>query len=95
MGDMLELGTLGEALHGRMGELAAARGVSLLLTEGEISRATHEAAQKAGLTSAVHYESRGDLIAALPELIMPGDCVLVKASNSRKFSEIVEALERL
>ena len=32
------------------------------------------------------------LLAALPELVQPGDCVLVKASHSMAFERIVQAL---
>ena len=33
-----------------------------------------------------------ELLAALPELVQPGDCVLVKASHSMAFERIVQAL---
>ena len=38
------------------------------------------------------FEDKPALIAALPALLQKGDTVLVKASHSRKFEEITEAL---
>lgn len=95
LGDMLELGEAGLRLHRDTGVHAAGCGVDLLLTSGELSEATHEGAEKAGCKNALHFESKRELISALPELIKPGDAVLVKASHSKKYEEIVEALKAL
>ncbi len=89
LGDMLELGEQSPALHAGCGEYAADKGVELLILCGELSRHTAEAAGE----RAVFFESREALIRALPELIRPGDAVLVKASRASKFEEISEALK--
>lgn len=86
---MLEMGENKEKLHAGVGRYAAENGVELILTVGELSRFTSEAAE----IPKAHFSSNEELIAALPELIKPGDTVLVKASHSMKFDEISEALK--
>jgi len=93
LGDMFELGERTHALHAEMGCYAAERGAELVLTCGELSRSTHSAA--AELCEAKHFDTNAELIAALPELLKKGDCVLVKASHSMKFDEISEAIKKL
>lgn len=88
LGDMLELGENGPQMHEAVGRYAAEKGIDLVLTCGEMSRRTYIGAGDAGR----YYDSREELIAALPEMIRPGDKVLVKASRSMRFEEISEAL---
>lgn len=96
LGDMMELGERYTVkLHEMTGARATESGLDLLLTTGEFSENTHKAALEAGIGSARHFRTKPELIAALPELLRAGDCVLVKASNSKKFDEIVEALRKL
>lgn len=95
LGDMMELGEKELELHREIGRHAAACGVDLLLTSGELSEATHQGAEEAGCENSHHFESKSELIAALPELIRAGDAVLVKASHSKKYEEIVETLKNL
>jgi UDP-N-acetylmuramoyl-tripeptide--D-alanyl-D-alanine ligase len=91
LGDMKELGADAAALHYEIGALAASCGAELVLTVGEASA---ETARGAG-THGRHFESKAALIAALPELLRPGDAVLVKASRSMAFEEITAALEKM
>ena len=95
LGDMMELGeSIENRLHRETGEHAAKCGIDLLITTGSLSKKTNEGAKASGL-EAIHFESKNALIAALPTLITTGDSVLVKASNSRKFVDIVESLRNL
>ncbi len=88
IGDMLELGENAAALHADCGALAKSLGIEVI-TLGALS--THAAAAAGGR----HFQSREALIAALPELIHEGDCVLVKASHSMHFEELSEVLKAL
>lgn len=90
LGDMLELGENGPALHRDTGAYAAKRGVRVI----GCGTLACEIAAGAGETAA-YFPDRESLIAALPELIRPGDAVLVKASHSMGFEKIVAALESL
>ena len=89
LGDMLELGERSAALHRETGALAKELGVDLVLTTGaEAARIAEGAGEIAR-----HFETKTDLIAALPALLRPGDAVLVKASRGARFEDIVTALE--
>ena len=90
LGDMLELGERSAALHRETGELARDWGIDLVLTTG--AEAAH-IAEGAG-NIARHFETKAELIAALPELLNTGDAVLVKASRGAKFEDIVSTLEK-
>lgn len=91
LGDMLDMGEQSETLHRDTGRLCAACGIELVLTCGEMAAFI---STEAG-SHARHFDSRAELIAALPELIRPGDAVLVKASHSMRFDEVCTALEKL
>ena len=91
LGDMLEMGGNAPELHRSVGEYAAAHGVDLVITQGELAKYIAEGAGTAG----VHYADRASLLAALPELLHEGDVVLVKASHGAHFEEISEAVKQL
>ena len=93
LGDMLELGAESEALHFSVGELAAKTGIEAVYACGARAKAIFEGAAAAPISR--WFPDRESLIAALPELIEPGDTVLVKASHSMQFEKIVAALEAL
>ncbi|MEG1789026.1 MAG: UDP-N-acetylmuramoyl-tripeptide--D-alanyl-D-alanine ligase [Oscillospiraceae bacterium] len=84
LGDMLELGENTAELHKKTGELALSKG-ALLLTVGELSK------NMGGLS----FDTKSELIAALPRLLKKGDRVLVKASHSMAFEEISDAIKGL
>ena len=86
LGDMLELGDAASQLHRDTGELAKSLGIEQVLCVGDEARHIAQGADGR------HFESVDALIEALPELIRPGDTVLVKASRSIHFERITEAL---
>lgn len=91
LGDMLELGENSAALHREAGEAAKVLGIDLVLTQGDDS--AHLAAGGSGISC--HFESKEALLDALPELILSGDAVLVKASRGMKFEDVTEKLKNL
>ena len=91
LGDMLELGEQTAALHSGVGEYAARLGVEQIVACGALSRHIYEGAKAAG-GDAAYYPDKAALLGDLPALIRPGDTVLVKASHSMAFEEIVERL---
>lgn len=91
LGDMLELGPRTEELHHGVGEYATNAGVDLVIGCGPLSRAIADGAKAAG-SDVLYYEDKARLIAALGDILRPGDCVLVKASHSMAFEEIVKRL---
>lgn len=93
LGDMLELGPQTRALHAKTGAYAARKGVDLLIGCGELSRSTCEGAKDGGC-EAMYFETKAALMAEIKSIIRPGDCVLVKASHSLAFEDVVELLEK-
>lgn len=91
LGDMMELGSDEDALHHKVGLHAAQQGVDLLIACGNLSRHTYDGALAGGIP-AMYFADKPALFEKLPELIHKGDCVLVKASHSRAFEEIVKVL---
>ena len=78
-------------MHFDVGRYAAEKGAELVLTSGPLSAETCRGAGERGR----HFDTREELIAALPGLIRKEDRVLVKASLSSRFDQISEALKAL
>jgi UDP-N-acetylmuramoyl-tripeptide--D-alanyl-D-alanine ligase len=77
LGDMLELGPEERAYHVAIGEHAARADVDVLVTVGPLA-----AAMADGFDGEVHStRDAGEAAALLPDLVRPGDVVLVKASR--------------
>lgn len=93
LGDMLELGENGPALHRALGVYAAEQRMDLVLCCGSLSRQTHSGAEEG--TNSRWYVEKSALMADLAAQVRPGDTVLVKASRGMHFEEIVEKLKTL
>lgn len=88
MGDLLELGSESERLHGDLGSAARAAGVRRLFALGERSRA---AVASFG-PGAEHFQDIDSLIGTLSEEAGPGVSLLVKGSNAMGLERVVRAL---
>ncbi len=89
LGDMLELGPAEREHHREIGAYAASAGVELLVTVGP---------RAAAMLDSFDGESHAVLdaeeaAALLPELVLPGDVVLVKASRGVGLEVVTEALQ--
>ncbi len=95
LADMKELGRESGRFHREIGEWLAMHPVDLLVTYGELALEIEKGARAGGGAGAYrHYppESREALKAELPTMLKPGDCVLLKGSNSMKLAEAAAAL---
>ena len=90
LGDMLELGPGEVAYHEEIGALATTAGVDLLVTVGPL--AAHIGAAFAGGAHR-HVDDARAAAALLPDLLEPGDTVLVKASRGVGLEVVAQALE--
>ena len=88
LGDMLELGPQERDFHVDIGEHAAAAEVDLLVTVGPLAAAMSE--RFPGETYAV--ADAGEAEALVPDLVEPGDTVLVKASRGVGLELVCRAL---
>jgi UDP-N-acetylmuramoyl-tripeptide--D-alanyl-D-alanine ligase len=88
LGDMLELGPQAPEFHAEVGRHASARGVDVLVTVGPLSTDT-----AAAFDGEVHsVADAGEAAALVPELVAPGDTVLVKASRGIGLEVVADAL---
>jgi UDP-N-acetylmuramoyl-tripeptide--D-alanyl-D-alanine ligase len=93
LGDMKELGSIAPDRHRQAGR-SAAEIAGLVISAGPLAIEIHQGAKAQGAL-ARHFEDISSLNQNLPGLILPGDLVLVKASRSMHFEEILEALKRI
>jgi UDP-N-acetylmuramoyl-tripeptide--D-alanyl-D-alanine ligase len=92
IGDMLELGAEGGAMHAALADDLAAANVDLLFAAGPLSRRLFEATPKDrrgawGATSA-------EIVDAVIATARAGDVIMVKGSNGSRMGAVVAALQR-
>jgi UDP-N-acetylmuramoyl-tripeptide--D-alanyl-D-alanine ligase len=88
LGDMLELGPQEREFHAQLGEQAAAAGVDVLVTVGPLAASIAD--RFGGETHSV--ADAGEAAVVVPELLVPGDVVLVKASRGVGLELVCRAL---
>jgi len=93
LGDMLELGTTSRELHVETGRRVGAR-VDVLVGVGPLSHALLEGAHESGArTQALHHFADSmQAAAAAPQIVQPGDAVLVKGSRGVHMEAVVDTL---
>ena len=96
LGDMKELGASSRNLHRSIGVLAGKYGIDSLICLGAEAEFIYKGFISGGFeTEAWHFPLKDALFSVLPSLIRKGDTVLVKASHSMGFDEVVAELEKL
>ena len=93
LGDMLELGRHSVEEHRKLGAYASQK-VDILCTIGFRARDTAEGALDNGLADAniFQYEDADKAGDELAAMVQPGDCILVKGSQSMRMEKTVEHL---
>lgn len=94
LGDMYELGEQWRELHWQTGAYAAKR-ADLIIAVGKLAEHLAAGAAEQSRTPPLYYPTREELLSALPELVRPGDAVLVKASHSARLEEAVCRIREL
>ena len=90
LGDMAELGRTARQYHHEVGEAAAALGVDELLAVGELAREYLDGGVPGRWVPNVH-----EAVRELPDVVRPGDAVLVKASRAVGLEAVATALTEL
>ena len=93
LGDMKGLGEQEKELHFEIGELAAELKLDLIITVGDLALEMYKAARPH--IDAEWYQSIEEAKLYMYEMLTIGDTVLVKASHSMKFDELVELIKEL
>ena len=90
LGDMLELGEVSELFHQRVGEKAVECGINAVFTYGNRARIISETALKNGISQAVHFETREELVEKLSEYSRrENSVILFKASRGMEFEKLI------
>lgn len=93
LGDMLELGPTGPALHAAIADHPAMARIAAVHTVGPLMAHLHAALP--GATRGQHADSADDMADHLPQSLRAGDVVLLKGSKGIKVSRVVDALRKL
>lgn len=94
MGDMFELGSAEQRAHRDVGTSAASHHIDIVITRGELTRFTAQAAREAGVPEVYECPTHEDAAALLEKLLQPGDTVLFKGSHGMHMEKIIEMLEK-
>lgn len=89
LADMLELGTISEDAHRRVGRWAVENGVDYVLTYGPEAAYISEEVKKLG-GEGCHYADRQGAADKLRQLATAGDIILLKGSNSMQVGKMLE-----
>ncbi len=90
IGDMKELGKNEAELHFDTGKYIIDKGIDVVVAVGELCKHLFEGANGNGY----YYKTVDECIEKIGEIIKKGDTVLVKASHSMHFENIVEKLSK-
>lgn len=91
LGDMLELGDNGAAMHAELAGDAVANHLDLVFAAGPLMKHLFEALP--GHLQGAWRDRASDLAAAVVAAVRGGDMVIVKGSNGSRMSAIVDALK--
>lgn len=95
LGDMLELGSLGPALHEGVGRCAAQFGIDCLIAVGDLAENIFIGARNAGMKELYHRPNKEEAKVVLEQVLRPGCTVLCKASRGMKLEELAEYTAQL
>ncbi len=90
IGDMKELGKNEAELHFDTGKYIIDKGIDVVISVGELCKHLFEGANGSGY----YYKTVDECIEKIGDIIKKGDTVLVKASHSMHFENIVEKLNK-
>lgn len=93
LGDMLELGKEGPRLHAELALPLKAANVDLVYTCGTLMKNLHDRIPNDN--RGAHADTSVELAQIVPDVLVPGDVVMVKGSYGSKMDVVVEALRAL
>ena len=96
LGDMGELGEDEKILHYGVGAYAAQKEIDLICCIGTLAQEFVSGANSVTSESkTLYFATKEDFLSQIHSIVKKGDTILVKASHSMEFPEIVETLQKL
>ncbi len=95
LGDMLELGSLGPALHECVGRFVGQCGIDCLVAVGDLAENIYNAAVEFGNVECYSRPTKEEAAVVLEQIIRPNTVFLCKASRGMHMEELVEYLESI
>ena len=92
LGDMLELGEFGQELHEKVGEEVSKNNIDELITVGNLAKHIAAKAKEMGMNNIRTFLDNESAANYIKSMLKPDDVILLKASNSMKFGEILEKI---
>lgn len=93
LGDMLELGADGSNLHAELTLPLQAADVHLVYTCGNLMKNLHDNLPQE--LRGEHRDTSKELAQIVPDVLVPGDVVMVKGSHGSRMDVVVEAMRKL
>ena len=95
LGSMKELGDYTEDLHRKLGKIIVDEEIDILITVGDEAKFINDEAEKLGFNKdcSYHFSLNSEALDCLNNILEKDDKVLIKASNSLNFKEIVDAIK--
>lgn len=94
LGNMLELGDYTDELHKKVGDEVVKNKIDILVTVGEYAKEIANRAKALGMQNIFKFEDINEATKYLKDNIRQEDVVLLKASNSMNFSNILNELKK-
>ena len=94
LGDIKEVGSFSKEIHEKVGKEVAKNKIDMLVTVGEEAKNIAKMAVAEGMSAKNVYscDLNEQAIKILNNMLVQGDTVLLKASNSMKFGEIYDGI---
>jgi UDP-N-acetylmuramoyl-tripeptide--D-alanyl-D-alanine ligase len=96
LGDMGELGQEEDELNKEIGIYAANKNVNIIICVGKLSSYMYDGAKEVlgnNQDRLFYFKTKEDLLKMLPDILEPGDTILIKASHFMAFDRLVKAIE--
>ena len=95
LGTMKELGKYSKDLHKKIGLTVQNEDIDILITVGSDANYINESAIENGFNkeNSYHLNNNQEVVKLLNNIVNENDNILIKASNSLKFKEIVDAIK--
>lgn len=92
LGDMLELGEFTKELHEEVGEAVVENNIDILITVGECAKYIEKKAKELQMEKVYSFETNEGAIEKILQIQEKDDVILLKASNSMHFNEILDKI---